>query len=66
MNITVNGKHETLSGKTTLLEFIEGKGLVPDTVVVQLNDEIVKRDQWNATSLKDDDALEIVRFVGGG
>jgi thiamine biosynthesis protein ThiS len=38
----------------------------PDRVAVELNREIVPRDRWSQTMLKDGDRLEIVQFVGGG
>ena len=37
-----------------------------DRVAVELNREIVPRDRWSQTHLKDGDRLEIVHFVGGG
>jgi len=37
-----------------------------DRVAVELNREIVPRDRWGDTSLKEGDRLEIVHFVGGG
>ena len=38
----------------------------PDRVAVELNRDIVQRDRWTETLLKDGDRLEIVHFVGGG
>jgi sulfur carrier protein len=38
----------------------------PDRLAVELNREIVPRDRWPQTHLKDGDRLEIVHFVGGG
>jgi thiamine biosynthesis protein ThiS len=38
----------------------------PDRVAIELNREIVPRDQWPQTPLHDGDRLEIVHFVGGG
>jgi thiamine biosynthesis protein ThiS len=38
----------------------------PDRVAVELNREIVPRDRWSRTRLKESDRLEIVHFVGGG
>jgi thiamine biosynthesis protein ThiS len=38
----------------------------PDRVAVELNRDIVPRDRWQETLLKDGDRLEIVHFVGGG
>lgn len=37
-----------------------------DRVAVELNRQIVPREQWTQTSLSDGDQLEIVHFVGGG
>jgi thiamine biosynthesis protein ThiS len=37
-----------------------------DRVAVELNRDIVTRDRWPDTLLKDGDRLEIVHFVGGG
>jgi sulfur carrier protein len=33
---------------------------------VELNRDIVPRDRWAATLLKEGDRLEVVHFVGGG
>jgi thiamine biosynthesis protein ThiS len=38
----------------------------PDRVAVELNRDIVPRDRWAATLLKEGDRLEVVHFVGGG
>jgi len=38
----------------------------PDRVAIELNREIVPREQWPETPLHDGDRLEIVHFVGGG
>ena len=37
-----------------------------DRVAVELNRDIVPRDQWAETKLPEGDRLEIVHFVGGG
>ena len=37
-----------------------------DRVAVELNLEIVSRTQWETTTLKNGDKLEVVHFVGGG
>jgi thiamine biosynthesis protein ThiS len=38
----------------------------PDRVAVELNRDIVPRERWPETQLKDGDRLEVVHFVGGG
>jgi thiamine biosynthesis protein ThiS len=37
-----------------------------DRVAVELNREIVRQTQWDATAVEAGAALEIVHFVGGG
>jgi sulfur carrier protein len=50
----------------TLAALVESLGMKSDRVAVELNRDIVPRDRWPATPLKDGDRLEIVHFVGGG
>ena len=50
----------------TMAALIESLGMKSDRVAVELNRDIVPRDRWNDTTLKDGDQLEIVHFVGGG
>ena len=65
MQITVNGKAETVS-PCTILEFLEQKGLVPRAVIVEYNEQIAKRDVWDNTPLCEGDTLEVIALVGGG
>lgn len=65
MNLTINGENQVFSAET-LAALVEGLGMKPDRVAVELNCEIVPRDQWPQTPLRDGDRLEIVHFVGGG
>lgn len=66
MNITINGKVETLEENTTILDFIKLKGLNPENVAVEYNLNIVKNEEWSKTILKENDNLEVLSFVGGG
>lgn len=66
MNLTINGENRALEKVDTLTALIEQLGMKQDRVAVELNREIVPREQWALTLLKDGDRLEIVHFVGGG
>lgn len=66
MNLTINGESRDFPGDLTLAALIAQLGMKADRVAVELNLEIVPRDKWEATQLKDGDKLEIVHFVGGG
>ena len=65
MNLTINGENQVSSAET-LAALVEGLGMKPDRVAIELNRAIVPRDQWPETPLRDGDRLEIVHFVGGG
>ena len=65
MDIVINGQRETCP-PGTLAEFVAGRGLTPETLVVELNGTIVRKGQWPAIRLKDSDVLELLSFVGGG
>jgi len=66
MNITVNGKQETVKPGTTISDFLKSKDLKPEEVVVEHNLEIVNRDNLGDAILAENDSLEVIRFVGGG
>jgi thiamine biosynthesis protein ThiS len=71
MKLQINGEEAVLEtepgqGTFTLAALIESLGMKPDRVAVELNRDIVPRDRWPETPLKDGDRLEIVHFVGGG
>ncbi len=65
MRLVINGEERNLAA-ATLEALIEILGMKSDRVAVELNREIVPREGWSATELKDGDRLEIVHFVGGG
>jgi sulfur carrier protein len=65
MKLFINGEQRQLE-VTTLSTLVEQLGMKADRVAVELNREIVPRDAWPQTPLRDGDKLEIVHFVGGG
>ena len=66
MNLTINGEARSLSPVETLGALVEQLGMKPDRVAIELNREIVPREQWPQTALQEGDRLEIVHFGGGG
>lgn len=66
MKLQLNGEERSVSGAPTLAALIEQLGMRADRVAVELNREIVARERWPATELREGDRLEIVHFVGGG
>lgn len=66
MRIYVNGDTRTLSKNLTLAELIGELQLTGKRIAVELNKEIVPRNQFNAIRLKESDHIEIVHAIGGG
>jgi sulfur carrier protein len=66
MRLVINGENRDLEGVETLSSLLEHLDLKADRVAVELNREIVGRDLWAKTPLREGDRLEIVQFVGGG
>jgi sulfur carrier protein len=65
--VTVNGNPQELDAPTTLAQLIAQNNIVqPDMVSVQLNEEFVQRDRYEATTLKDGDEVDFLYFMGGG
>ena len=65
LTLTINGEPQS-SQATTLSALVDSLGMKPDRLAIELNRNIVPRDQWPQTPLHDGDKLEIVHFVGGG
>lgn len=66
ITIQLNGEPREVPEGLTLTGLLEWLGLLPDRVAVERNREIVKRSEWSATPIEEDDRLEVVQMVGGG
>ena len=66
MKVFINGESRELSGTPSLAELITQLDLPATRIAVELNREVVRRNEWSGTMLNEDDRIEIVHFVGGG
>ncbi|HUK87091.1 MAG TPA: sulfur carrier protein ThiS [Terriglobales bacterium] len=66
MRLYLNGEERQVAEGLTLAALVEQLGFKADRVAAELNREIVPRERWAQTLLRDGDRLEIVHFVGGG
>jgi thiamine biosynthesis protein ThiS len=66
MLLHINGEQRDFPDGLTVAALVAQLGMKPDRVAVELNLEIVPRTQWETTTLKNGDKLEVVHFVGGG
>jgi thiamine biosynthesis protein ThiS len=64
--LTINGEQREFPDGLTVASLVAQISMKQDRVAVELNRNIVPRDQWAGTNLAEGDQLEIVHFVGGG
>ncbi len=65
ISITVNGESFSLTGPATVASLIALRSPRPP-FAVELNKTLVRRPQYDATTIREGDAVEIVTLVGGG
>ncbi|MBC8571507.1 sulfur carrier protein ThiS [Jingyaoa shaoxingensis] len=63
--VKINGEERNLAGKN-LLEYLKESGFEPERVVVERNQEIIPQEKLGNVIIQDEDAIEVLRFVGGG
>ena len=63
--VRINGEAKEIAGKN-LLEYLKEAGFEPERVVVERNLEIVPKEELGNVTIQDEDAIEVLRFVGGG
>jgi sulfur carrier protein len=64
--IQVNGEPQEVKEDMSLSELVASLSLKAEQVAIELNQSVVRRAQWESTSLREGDKVEIVHFVGGG
>lgn len=67
MKLTINGEVKEIQDGTSLLELLKIENVeMPEMVSIQLNDEFLRQDEHQATTLKDGDEINFLYFMGGG
>lgn len=51
---------------TTISSLLNKLGINEEKVVVELNKEIVIKEEYSKINLQEDDTIEVISFVGGG
>ena len=64
--VWLNGAQESLGKGQTIASLLLAKKINPASVVVELNTEIVQKEAYGTTVLKNSDSVEVLHFVGGG
>ena len=66
MQITLNGRSETLDSAMTLGRLLTQLKLEPVRVAVEINEDLIPRRTFAKTVLREGDRIEVVTLVGGG
>ncbi|MEK6323979.1 MAG: sulfur carrier protein ThiS [Acidobacteriota bacterium] len=66
MTVIVNGNQTVITEGSAIGELIKSLDLNPELVAVELNRRIIRRADWDSTTISEGDRVEIVHFVGGG
>lgn len=66
VELTVNGKKRTATDGATITTLLDELQINPLRVAIQLNQQIIKREMYERTPLREGDMLEIITFMAGG
>jgi sulfur carrier protein len=67
MKLLINGNPEAVSKPLTIRELLDEKRVAdPDMVTVELNGNILRREDFATVKVKKGDAVEFLYFMGGG
>ncbi len=66
LQIQVNGEKQEVRDGLPLSELVIHLKLRAEQIAIELNQEVLRRAAWAATTLQPGDRVEIVHFVGGG
>lgn len=66
IKIMLNGKEEKLSDGVGVGALLSARNIRREVVVVELNGDIVKREDYDSVLLKEGDYVELVYYMGGG
>ncbi|HAR63499.1 MAG: thiamine biosynthesis protein ThiS [Candidatus Margulisiibacteriota bacterium] len=66
MNLIINGENREIIHSSTVLELLQELSLNPEITIVERNLEIVGKELYGNEPIAAGDAIEIIRFMGGG
>ena len=65
--VIVNGEPQEVQLPLSLTELIKQNDVQqPEMVSVQVNDDFVDRNEWDALQIKEGDSVDFLYFMGGG
>ena len=67
MQIKLNGELREIDvDQTTLFDLISLYHIKKEAIIAEVNEVIVKKEEWSDCTIKDGDTVELITFMGGG
>lgn len=66
IEITVNGRPVEIDGRMTIQQLLDTVEVPPNYLAVELNADVVAREDYPSTNVDAGDEIEVVTLVGGG
>jgi thiamine biosynthesis protein ThiS len=65
-NIILNGKERKVGPLENLEELVTSLFEKPGAIIVELNENIIKKTHWKEQPVAEGDVIEMIQLVGGG
>ncbi len=66
MNVKINGEDHTFNDNITLENIIKELNITINSIVAEVNGQVITKEKFSNTVIKDNDVIELIKFVGGG
>ncbi len=66
MQIKINGAVDEIPDNSSIQDVLTARKVPVGVLVIGLNGEIIKRENWASLRLNANDNLELIRLIGGG
>lgn len=66
MNVNVNGKETGVPEGTSIVMLLNQFNVTSPMTIVEVNRDVVPKEQWENRTLRDGDNIEIIQLMGGG
>jgi len=67
MEIILNGKNEKFEyNSLTITELLKEKNFTFPGIVINLNEQFIKKDKYNTTTIVNGDKIDIIHMISGG
>jgi len=66
IKIFINGDLKKFPQKINIVSVLESLDISSKHIAIEINESLVFRSDWQQTTLRDGDKVEIVKAIGGG